>query len=376
MIETEVPVGTGLRITASKDELVQALGVVSRAVSTRTSVQILSGILLEAQGGELRLAATDMELSLRSNVAAQIEGDGAIVLPGKTLADIARLLPADEVTIEHKPAEAVAHVTSGSASYTLHMYNPEDFPRLPELDAVQTFSVDAESLIETIHRVARAASRDESRPVLTGILVSFTGGKIVMAATDSYRLAVKETELSGSAPELEAIVPSRALQELARIAGSGETVEVGVHENQVLFSTDGAWLTTRRIDGQFPNYRQLLPEAFEHELTIPRVELLEVVRRASVMIQRATPLQLRFAEGELTVIARTHEVGDSKESMPIGFTGDTLEIGFNADFLRDGLESMDADDVRFKPLSPLRPAVLQGESDDFTYLVMPIRLPG
>jgi DNA polymerase III subunit beta len=376
MIETEVPVGTGLRITASKDELVQALGVVSRAVSTRTSVQILSGILLEAQGGELRLAATDMELSLRANVAAQIEGDGAIVLPGKTLADIARLLPADEVTIEHKPAEAVAHVTSGSASYTLHMYNPEDFPRLPELDAVQTFSVDRESLLETIHRVARAASRDESRPVLTGILVSFTGGKIVMAATDSYRLAVKETELSGSAPELEAIVPSRALQELARIASSGETVEVGVHENQVLFSTDGAWLTTRRIDGQFPNYRQLLPEAFEHELTIPRVELLEVVRRASVMIQRATPLQLRFAEGELTVIARTHEVGESKESMPIGFTGDTLEIGFNADFLRDGLESMDGDDVRFKLISPLRPAVIQGEGDDFTYLVMPIRLPG
>jgi DNA polymerase-3 subunit beta len=376
MIETEVPVGTGLRITASKDELVQALGVVSRAVSTRTSVQILSGILLEAQGGELRLAATDMELSLRSNVAAQIEGDGAIVLPGKTLADIARLLPADEVTIEHKPAEAVAHVTSGSASYTLHMYNPEDFPRLPELDAVQTFSVDRESLLETIHRVARAASRDESRPLLTGMLVSFTGGKIVMAATDSYRLAVKETELSGSAPELEAIVPSRALQELARIAGSGETVEVGVHENQVLFSTDGAWLTTRRIDGQFPNYRQLLPEAFEHELTIPRVELLEVVRRASVMIQRATPLQLRFAEGELTVIARTHEVGESKESMPIGFTGDTLEIGFNADFLRDGIESMDGDDVRFKLISPLRPAVIQGEGDDFTYLVMPIRLPG
>jgi DNA polymerase-3 subunit beta len=376
MIETEVIVGTGLRITASKDELVQALGVVSRAVSTRTSVQILSGILLEPQGGELRLAATDMELSLRANVQAQIEGDGAIVLPGKTLADIARLLPSDEVAIEHKSSEAVVHITSGSASYTLHMYNPEDFPRLPELDAVETFSVDRESLLETIHRVARAASRDESRPVLTGILVSFTGGKIVMAATDSYRLAVKETELGGNAPELEAIVPSRALQELARIANAGDTVEVGVHENQVLFSTEGAWLTTRRIDGQFPNYRQLLPEQFEHELTLPRVELLEVVRRASVMIQRATPLQLRFAEGELTVIARTHEVGESQESMPIGFTGETLEIGFNADFLRDGLESMDGDDVRFKLISPLRPAVIQGEGDDFTYLVMPIRLPG
>jgi DNA polymerase III subunit beta len=380
MIETEdsvgAPVGTGLTITCSKDDLVQALGVVSRAVSSRTSVQILSGILLEPQGSELRLAATDMELSLRATLSAQIEGDGSIVLPGKTFADIARLLPADEVSIEHKPAESVVHVTSGTASYTLHTYNPEDFPRLPELDAVTTFAVDREPLLETIGRVARAASRDESRPVLTGILVQFTGGTLVMAATDSYRLAVKQTTLEGAVPELEAIVPARALQELARIASSGDEVEVGVHENQVIFATSGVWLTTRRIDGQFPNYKQLLPEAFEYELTVPRLELLDVVKRASVMIQRSTPLQIRFAEGELTVIARTHEVGESKESMPIAFTGDTLEMGFNADFLRDGLESLEGDDVRVKLISPLRPAVIQGEGDDFTYLVMPIRLPG
>jgi DNA polymerase-3 subunit beta len=339
-------------------------------------VQILSGVLLEARGGELRLAATDMELSLRATLTAQIEGDGAIVLPGKTFVDIARLLPGDEVTIEHKPAESVVHVTAGSASYQLNTYNPEDFPRLPELDAVSTFGVERESLLETISRVAKAASRDESRPVLTGVLVQFGGGKLVMAATDSYRLAVKETSFSGTVPDLEAIVPGRALQELARIANSGDEVEIGVQENQVVFSTDGVWLTTRRIDGQFPNYRQLLPEAFEHELTLPRVELLDVIRRASVMIQRATPLQLRFADGELTVIARTHEVGESKESLPVGYTGEPLEIGFNADFLRDGLELLDSDDVRVKLISPLRPAVIQGEGDDFTYLVMPIRLPG
>src|SRR5579859_332277 len=376
MIETETVVGTGLRISCSKDELVQALGVVSRAVSTRTSVQILSGILLEAANGELKVAATDMELSLRATLPARTEGDGAIVLPGKTLADIARLLPADDVEIEHKPAESVAHLTCGSASYTLHTFNPEDFPRLPELEAVSTFSVEREALLETITRVARAASRDESRPVLTGILVQFAGDKLVMAATDSYRLAVKETELSGKAPELEAIVPGRALQELARIAASGDKVEVGVQENQVVFATGGVWLTTRRIDGQFPNYQQLLPETFEHELTLPRAELLEVVRRASVMIQRATPLQLRFAEGELTVIARTHEVGESRESMPAPYTGDPLEIGFNAEFLRDGLELLESDDVRLKLISPLRPVVLHGAGDDFTYLVMPIRLPG
>jgi DNA polymerase-3 subunit beta len=197
-----------------------------------------------------------------------------------------------------------------------------------------------------------------------------------MAATDSYRLAVKETSLGAPATDLEAIVPSRALQELARIAGDADEIAVGVQENQVLFALGDVWLTTRRIDGQFPNYRQLLPESFEHELTIPRTDLLDVVRRAAVMIQRATPIQVRFADGEVTVIARTHEVGESRESMPVPYTGEPLEIGFNAEFLRDGLESVDGDDVKFKLISPLRPAVLEGADGDFTYLIMPIRLPG
>src|SRR6266705_3888065 len=311
MIESDIAVGAGLRITCTKEEFVQGLSVVGRAVSNRTAIQILSGILLEAGDDELRLAATDMELSLRAAVPARVEGDGAVVLPGRTLVDIARLLPGDDVTIEHRASESVVHVASGTASYTLHTYNAEDFPRLPELTETETFTVDREALLETIGRVARAASRDEARPVLTGVLVQFAGDKLVMAATDSYRLAVKETPLDSPAPDLEAIVPSRALQELARVAGDADEIAMGVQENQVLFSVGGVWLTTRRIDGQFPNYRQLLPEAFEHELIVQRAELLDVVRRASVMIQRATPLQLRFAEGEVTVVARTHEVGES-----------------------------------------------------------------
>jgi DNA polymerase III subunit beta len=376
MIESDIAVGAGLRISCTKEDLVQGLSVVGRAVSTRTAIQILSGILLEARGEDLRLAATDMELSLRAVVSASVEGDGAVVLPGRTLVDIARLLPGEDVTIEHSAAESVVHIASGSASYTLHTYNAEDFPRLPELTETQTFEVDREALLETIGRVARAASRDEARPVLTGVLVQFAGDKLVMAATDSYRLAVKETTLGSPAPDLEAIVPSRALQELSRVAGDVDEVAIGVQENQVLFSIGGVWLTTRRIDGQFPNYRQLLPETFEHELTMPRAELLDVVRRASVMIQRATPLQLRFADGEVTVVARTHEVGESTESMPVAYTGEPLDIGFNAEFLREGLESVEGDDVRMKLISPLRPAILTDEGDDFTYLVMPIRLPG
>ena len=376
MIETNTMVGTGMKIVCQRDELSQRLGVVARAVSTRASVQILAGVLLRAETSRLHLAATDMELSLRSSLEAQVDGDGAVVVPGRLLVDLVRLLPDSEVTIEHRTDENVVRITSGPSTSTLHTYAAEDFPRLPDLDTVGTFTVERESLLDTVSRVARSASRDESRPVLTGILVRFEAGKIVMAATDSYRLSVKETDLSGDVPELEAIIPARALAELARIAQGGDTIELGVHENQVVFAAEDVWLTTRRIDGQFPNYRQLLPETFEHELTLPRNELLDVVRRVGVMVQRTSPIQLRFAEGELTVFARTQDVGEAKESIPVQFSGDAMEIGFNAEFLREGIESMSAEDLRMKLISPLRPAVIQGGEDDPTYLIMPIRLPG
>ena len=377
MMEAEAVVAQGtLKATCSRDELTRALGIVSRGVSTRTTVQILAGILLQASGEKLDLAATDMELSLRTSLEAQVEAEGSVVVPGRLLLELARLLPGEEVSIEHKLEEAAVEVRSGSATYRLHTYNAEDFPRLPDAAAGDRHEVDREMLLETVARVSRSASRDESRPVLTGVLMRFEPGKLVMAATDSYRLSVKETATEGSVPELEAIVPARALGELVRIAQAGEGIELGVHENQVVFSTGDALLTTRRIDGQFPNYRQLVPEAFDHELTLPRDELLDVVRRVAVMAQRNSPLRLRFAEGELTVSAQTQDVGEARESLPVSFAGEPLEIGFNAAFLRDGVESVSGEQLRLKLISPLRPAVLQGDDDDFLYLIMPIRLAG
>src|SRR5438874_6603959 len=358
MIESNTMVGTGMKVVCQREELSQKLGIVARAVSTRASVQILSGVLLRAEGGRLHLAATDMELSLRSSLEAQADGDGSVVVPGRLLVELVRLLPDSEVTIEHRVDESVVHVTSGPSTSTLHTYAAEDFPRLPDLDAVGTFTVERESLLETVSRVARSASRDESRPVLTGILVRFEQGKLVMAATDSYRLSVKETPLQGQTPELEAIIPARALAELGRIAQSGETVELGVHENQVVFAADDVWLTTRRIDGQFPNYKQLLPESFEHDVPVPRAELLDVVRRVAVMAQRNSPLRLRFAEGELTVSAQTQDVGEARESLPVQFSGEAMEIGFNAEFLRKKIKSISADNLHLKLISPLRPAVI------------------
>jgi DNA polymerase III subunit beta len=377
MMETEAVVAQGtLKATCSRDELTRALGVVSRGVSTRTTVQILAGILLQASEGSLDLAATDMELSLRTSLDAQVESDGSVVVPGRLLLELARLLPDSEVSIEHKLEEAAVEVRSGSATYRLHTYNAEDFPRLPDAAVADRHEVDRETLLETVARVSRSASRDESRPVLTGVLMRFEPGKLVMAATDSYRLSVKETEVEGSVPELEAIVPARALGELTRIAQAGDGIELGVHENQVVFSTGDALLTTRRIDGQFPNYKQLVPETFDHELSLPREEVLDVVRRVAVMAQRNSPLRLRFGDGELTVSAQTQDVGEGRESLPVPFSGEPLEIGFNAEFLRDGVESVTGDQLRLKLISPLRPAVLQGEDDDFLYLIMPIRLAG
>jgi len=377
MMEAEAVVAQGtLKATCSRDELTRALGIVSRGVSTRTTVQILAGILLQASDGRLDLAATDMELSLRTSLDAQIESVGSVVVPGRLLLELARLLPAAEVAIEHKLEEAAVEIRSGSATYRLHTYNAEDFPRLPDADAADRHEVDRETLLETVARVSRSASRDESRPVLTGVLMRFEPGKLVMAATDSYRLSVKETPTEGSVPELEAIVPARALGELARIAQAGERIELGVYENQVVFSTGDALLTTRRIDGQFPNYKQLVPETFDHELSLPREELLDVVRRVAVMAQRNSPLRLRFADGELTVSAQTQDIGEARESLPVSFAGESLEIGFNAEFLRDGIESVGGEQLRLKLISPLRPAVLQGEDDNFLYLIMPIRLAG
>jgi DNA polymerase III subunit beta len=376
MIETDVAVISGMKIVCSRDELGSKLAVVARAASTRTAVQILSGILLRAEARELHVAATDMELSVRTSLEAQVEGEGSVVVPGRLLLDIARGLPEADVSIEHREDEGLVRITCGASNYRLNTYSAADFPRLPTTEGAQIHTVERSRLLDAVTRVQRSASRDESRPVLTGILLRFESGRLVAAATDSYRLSVRETPIDADVLELEAIIPARALVELSRIApGEGE-LELGIQENQVLFGVDGIWLATRRIDGQFPNYKQLLPESFEHELTLPRVELLEVVRRVSVLAQRNSPLRLRFAEGELTVSARTQDVGEASESLPVAYTGDPLEIGFNADFLRDGLESVTGDEFVLNLISPLRPAVMTSPDDEFTYLIMPIRLAG
>jgi len=245
--------------------------------------------------------------------------------------------------------------------------------------------LDAPAFIDTVARVARSASRDDTRPILTGILVSASDTSLRMVATDSYRLSVKTTTLDTqvTAP-FEANVPARALQELARIAQQAAAAEIGVArlENQVVFTlagaedgTGGAVLSSRLIDGQFPNYQQLLPDSADHELRVAREELADVVRRVSLLAQKNAPLRLGFSAGELRVSAQTPDIGEAHETLPLPFAGEPFEIGFNPEFFRDGLESLESDEVLIKLTSPLRPGLIESaDGSGFVYLVMPIRL--
>ncbi len=367
-----------MKLSVPRDSLSSALQLVGRAVSTRGTLPSLGGILLKAGDGELILRATDMELSLtRSLTDAKAEQEGSVLLPGRLLADVVRSLPPGEVSLELRGEQRDVEISAGGARFHLRTLAAEDFPRLPELEG-ETVRLPAGPLAATIDLVARAASRDEVRPILTGALVQADGTRLTMVATDSYRLSVKHTELESPVTQaLDANVPARALRELARIiaAEGSEDVEIALQRNQAVFNTAGVLLSSRLIDGQFPSWRQLIPESFEHEVRLPREELLEITRRISQLAQRNAPLRLAFAEGELTVAAETPDIGDAAEGMPAPYSGEPLEIAFNPQYLVEGVESVATDEVSIQFSSPLRPGLLRPvDGDDFSYLVMPIRL--
>jgi DNA polymerase-3 subunit beta len=282
------------------------------------------------------------------------------------------------VSFELRSAEQDVEIVSANATFHIRALRGEDFPPFPEPDPDSVVELPAEAFVSTALKVAGSASRDETRPVLTGILVSASDRELRMVATDSYRLSVKETVLEAPlSSAFEVNVPARALQELGRLVGheEDEQLQVSVRQNQVLFTIGRVILSSRLIDGQFPNYRQLLPESFEHELRVGGSELTDVVRRISLLAQKNAPLRLSFTPGELTISAQTPDVGEARESLPIAFQGEPLEIGFNPDFLRAGLEAIDEGEVVLKLISPLRPGLIEsGDESRFRYLIMPIRL--
>lgn len=365
-----------MKLVTNKPSLVECLAVANKAVSSRSSIQVLSGVLVDAGEEKVVVCSTDMEISIKAPLTARVEQPGALVLPARILTDIARQLPAGDVVIEQKPGETQVEIRAGESLFLLHSLPAVDFPQFPVFPE-GGFTVEKAAFIETVDRVTPSASRDETRPVLTGVQIQFAKNSVRMVATDSYRLSVKETPVESSAVEkLQVIIPARTLAELSRVAAtvSDDRIKIVPTENQVLFELGGISIISRLIDGQFPNYKQLIPETFDYEVAVDREELLEAIRRIGLLAQKNAPLRLQFSSHTLTVSAESQDVGKAREALPIHYEGDDLEIGFNPEFLEAGVAAVKESPVYLRLISPLRPGLVKGAGDDFLYLVMPIRL--
>lgn len=364
-------------LAVDRNVLLEGLQAASRIASSRTANQALTGVQLAAGDGGVELRATDLELSLRLPLAGDVAAAGEVVLPARLFADVVRALPAGVVSIEHRGATQDVEIKSGSATFDLKTLRSEDFPTLPASGGETSVSIPAEALDSTVRRVERAASTDQTRPVLTGVQFQVDSGVLRMVATDSYRLSVKETVLDGAGGDgFDANVPARALQEAVRLSqGVEDPVRISLQDSQVVFDFGGTVLASRLIDGQFPKWKELVPDKFEHELRIAGEELGDVVRRISLLAQRTKPLTLAFSKGSLTISAQTPDIGEARESIPVPFDGEDMEIGFNPDYLRDGIDSAGDGDLVLKLISPLRPGLIEsGDGSGFLYLIMPIRL--
>ena len=365
-----------MQFVIDKSELAEALSIAARAVSTRSHLPALAGVKVTASGDQLCIESTDTEMGIRHLLTASISSEGVSVVPARLFSDVVKQMPTGELTATTSDDGSELSLESGEVAFKLRLLPADDFPQLPEVGGT-TIQIPAAELVHTIERVARAASRDETRPHLTGILMSVAGDELKMVATDSYRLAFKTTKLSSPVAEnFEANVPVKTLQEVVRLAAGVQSISVTIGERQIAFANERTTLVSRLVEGQFPDHEQLLPESFEHELSIDVEELLEAVKRVSLLAQKNTPLRLAFSEGELTVSAQAAEIGEAHDRLPItGFSGEPMEIGFNHEFLRDGLESVNTERATLKLISAFRPGLIESEDEGkFVYLVMPIRL--
>jgi DNA polymerase-3 subunit beta len=363
-----------MKLSIARGELLDSLAVVTKALSSRTTLPILSGILMTAIGDKVVLQSTDLEISIKDAVGANVEEAGSIVLPGRLLAEVVRSLPEAAVKIETASFDQVK-VTCGTTTFSLRSLSADDFPKFPEVSPEKKVAVPTSVLQSLVRKVGRAVSRDEARPILTGILVIIDGLNIRMVATDSYRLAVAEAELPEPVEErVEVVIPGKALEEIPKLASASDVVTFGITENQVVFEFGHSVYVTRRIEGTFPNYRQLIPQGGETKVTVTRTEIEEAAKRVSLLAQHNAPVRLRISESTLTLTAQTQDVGEASEDLMVVSEGESLEIAFNHSFLVDGIASSDEESLVFIASSPLKPGIFRSvEGDGFTYLIMPVR---
>lgn len=364
-----------MKFSVARSELLDALSVVSKGMSARSTLPILSGILVSAADGEIQLQATDLEVSVKRTCPALIEDDGQVVVPGKLLTEIVRSLPEAAVSLETEGGRA--HIRCQQASFTVKTLDAKDFPKFPEVVVDKTISLPAPVIASVVRQVARSVSRDETRATLTGVLVVVEGPSLRMVSTDSYRLAVSEVLLEESAgEEIEVVVPGKALDEVTRLASDSDTITIGLSDNQIVFDFGNTKFVTRRIEGNFPNYKQIIPKDAGTFVEIAGEELAAAVKRVSLMALHNSPIKLsvNVADQTLSLSAETQDVGDASEDLMVKAEGEDVGIAFNHSFLMDGLNSAGTETVRIEIKDREKPGLIKSVSEEgFLYVLMPVR---
>lgn len=379
-----------MKFRCERDDLLAAVQFASRAISNRATLPVLSGLRIEAtEDGTVLVAATDLELTMETSFQAGIDEPGKAIVPGRLFGEMSRNLGSGQVTVLAGQSEV--EIGSGRGQFRVKSLAPDDYPALPIEDRdsageTVTIEIGAAELATALSQVVRAASSDESRQVLTGVLWEIEASGLTLAATDSYRLAVRSLKVSGGPAELRRVVlPARTLGELGRaLQGSSGTVKAAVKENLVAFTISAAGdsgagagdsvIGSRFIEGEFPNYRQLIPQGYSNALTVDREALLEVTKRVGLLAQNNLPVKLNLSN-ELEVSAHTPDVGEGQEILDAGYEGESFVIAFNPVFLHDGASAVQSEKLLLEAGDGLKPALLRGEGDPhFTYLLMPVRL--
>lgn len=378
-----------MKFRCERDDLLEAVQFASRAISNRATLPVLSGLRIEAtEEGSVSVAATDLELTMQTAFKAGVDEPGTVIVPGRLFGEMSRSLATGQVSVTSGDAEV--EIGSGRGQFRVKALAPDDYPALPieerESDAGgMDISVGAPLLATALSQVVRSASADESRQVLTGVLWEIESGSLTLAATDSYRLAVRSLEVEGGPAELKKVIlPARGLGELVRALQAGaSSVKATVKDNLIVFAIgpvgEGSGvgesvIGSRFIEGDFPNYRQLIPSGYTNTLTVDREALLDVVKRVGLLAQNNMPVKMHLGT-ELELSAHTPDVGEGQEILDADYTGESLVIAFNAGFFVDGGSVIQSERVVLEAGDGLKPAILRGEGDEhFTYLLMPVRI--
>ena len=363
-----------MKFRCERDVLDRAFSTAGRAISNRGSAPpVMSGLHLHLVGDNLAVVGSDLDLTIRVDSKVGGQEDGVAVLPAKLAADIVRSLDSGQITVTVD--DDGAHVVAGRADFNLRTMSADEFPRFeePNGDAV---TLDAASVSAALEQVVKAASGDDSRPILTGVMLAAEGDGLRFVATDSYRLAVRDlpgTSVLGR--DQTVLVPSRALEVTGRLLGDAEELIIRLADREASFVVDDVTIVTRLIEGEFPNYRGLIPSDHPNTLVVDRVALIDAVRRVGLLARDATPVRLAMSSDGLELIAITQDVGQAHETLDSTYDGKELTVAFNPGYLLDGLEVSPGDEVRLETIDALKPAVIRSVADEgFLYLLMPVRV--